>query len=92
MFGKRRSHAREAVTRDCTIECPSSQWSCRGMITNISEGGAGLVLEETPPTRNEIVLSMLDERGRELTRKGRVMWFINRTPPEEGATIGLKFV
>ena len=91
MFGKRRTQARETVTRECRVECPSSQWSCRGTITNISEGGAGIVLDETPPTRGEIVVSMADTGGRTLNRKGKVMWFIDRTPPETGTTIGVKF-
>jgi len=51
----------------------------------------GLDIDEIPDTKDEIVLYMTDEKGREMKKKAVIVWFIRKTPPEIGAMVGVKF-
>ena len=72
--------------------CPLGKWSSNGTVLNISEGGAGVELEQLPTTKDEVILFMTVKGGREITKNARVAWFINKTPPDPGATVGLNFI
>ena len=92
MFSKHRKHKREVIARDCAVESYLEKRPIHGTVTNISEGGAGLDLEKVPRPDEEIIVHMRDMDGREIARKGVVIWFIQKTPPEKGAVVGVKFV
>ncbi len=72
--------------------CPLGEWSSNGSVINISEGGAGVELERLPTTKDEVILYMTDTDGKEIEKRARVAWFINKTPPDPGATVGLNFI
>lgn len=92
MFQKRRKHKRESVIKACRVESSSGKWSCDGRVLNVSEGGIGLDIEMVTYPKDQVVVYMTGDDGKELIRTGLVAWFISKTPPEEGATIGLKFL
>lgn len=91
MFSRRKQQ-RETVSTECKVVCPVGKWSTNGTILNISEGGVGLELEQLPTTKDEVILFMTDEKGKEITRKANIAWFIYKTPPDSGATVGLNFM
>jgi hypothetical protein len=91
MFSKRKQK-RESVVKECRVVCPLGNWSSDGAVVNISEGGAGVELEKLPTTKDEVILYMTDIAGKEIIKNARVAWFINKTPPDPGATVGLNFV
>ena len=91
MFSKRKQN-RETVSGECRVVCPSGDWSSDGRVINISEGGAGVELEQLPTTKDEVILYMTDKAGKEIVKNARVAWFINKTPPDPGATVGLNFI
>jgi hypothetical protein len=91
MFPKKRKHKRDMITGTCRVESPQGMWSCEGRVINISEGGMGIDIERVPGFNEEILVYMRDAGGRELSKRGVVAWFINKTPPEEGAMLGVKF-
>ena len=91
MFTKRKQK-RETVSKECRVVCPSGDWSSNGVVVNISEGGAGVELEQLPTTKDEVILYMTDKGGKEIIKNAKVAWFINKTPPDPGATVGLNFI
>ena len=79
MFSKRKQK-RETVSKECRVVCHSGGWSSNGVVVNISEGGAGVELEQLPTTKDEVILYMTDKKGgKEIIKKARVAWFINKT-------------
>jgi len=91
MIFNRRKATRETISRECRVDCPKGNWSCSGKVLNMSQGGVGLDIDEIPDTKDEIVLYMTDEKGREMKKKAVIVWFIRKTPPEIGAMVGVKF-
>ena len=91
MFSKRKQK-RESVAKECRVVCPLGKWSSDGMVLNISEVGAGVELEQLPTNKDEVILYMTDKTGQEIVKNARVAWFINKTPPDPGATVGLNFI
>ncbi|MBW1804595.1 MAG: PilZ domain-containing protein [Deltaproteobacteria bacterium] len=87
----RRKQKRESVSQHCKVESSSGNWSCSGRVLNLSEVGAGLDLNDELHDRGELILYMTDENGRELVKKGFVIWYFNKMPPDTGSTVGLKF-
>jgi len=91
MFSKRKQK-RETVSRECRLVCPLGKWSTTGTVINISEGGVGLEVQQLPTTKDEVILFITDENGKEISKKAIVAWFIHKIPPDPGATVGLNFI
>ena len=92
MSGERRKHRREQLSRYCSVECPSEQWSCSGRIRDVSDGGMRLQVLAEPRMADAVNLYMLDDEGQELVRQGVVAWSRKQAFPRVGAVVGLRFV
>jgi hypothetical protein len=80
------------MSRYCSVECPSEQWSCSGRVRDVSDGGMGVQVLAEPGMKEEINLYMLDEEGQELVRRGVVAWSRKQAFPRVGAVVGLRLV
>lgn len=48
--------------------------------------------EEVPIMHDEVDLYVTYGNGQELKRRGKVVWFIKKAPPEVGALVGVQFL
>ena len=96
MFINRRKYERNAVERYCTLSLASGRGSFMCRVTNISESGMGVDMEENikdlPELNSEVVVQMDDEEFGSSTKKAVVIWLIEKGSHKPGATAGLEFI
>jgi c-di-GMP-binding flagellar brake protein YcgR len=91
MFFRRRRFERIKL-EDCVVECYCLGMTYQAKVADISEGGMKIDIEEPFNIHQEIELHMTCRDGKELRRRAAVVWFLEKTFPETGAFVGLRFI
>ena len=49
-------------------------------------------IEESADLYEEVTLDMIFEDGGQLSRSANIIWYVEKTAPQKGAILGLKFL
>ena len=92
----RRKHIRDNADNFCTLSKPSGRWSIICRVTNLSEVGVGIDIEEDvealPILNSEVIIQFEDNELGNIGKRAVVIWTVLRPPPETGAKMGLEFI
>lgn len=96
MVLNRRKYIRDNTDNFCTLSKPSGRWSIICKVTNLSEVGVGIDIEEDvealPELNSEVIIQLEDNELGNIGKKAVVIWSILRPLPEIGAKMGLEFI
>ena len=90
MIFQRRKQTR--LIKDGEVLVCTRKWSGNAKVLDISEGGMRIDIEESADLYEEVTLDMIFEDGGQLSRSANIIWYVEKTAPQKGAILGLKFL
>ena len=91
MIFQRRKQKRKLI-KDSEVKLSTWKWSRNATVLDISGDGMRIDIEETTDLYGEVALDMLCEDGSQLSMSANIIWFVEKTAPQKGAILGLKFL
>ena len=96
MFFNRRRHQRKVVEKYCDVSSSSGRFSFICKVTNISESGMGIDIEEKIESllqvNSEVVVHLDDDTFGSSIKNAVVVWLMEKPDHKPGATAGLEFI